>query len=671
MKSFVSRYQSLIIVALFFIIAALLYLPHVTHFGYYDDDWYSMYAARVAGPQIFHQFYLLDSRPVRAWVMIPLYILFQGNPFYYSLSAYFFRVIGALTMLWTLRLVWPTRRRETFLVALLFLVYPGFLSQTVPVDFQSHLIGIWMAYLSIGLSIKSIFIKNRSTRFFLWAGAVLSGWFYLGLMEYYIGFEAARFLLISVIFLRNADSWKRNLVAGIKFWLPYGLVPFLFLFWRLFIFDGQRKVTNVGLQLGNVFKVPIHTLLTWMVYFLQDVMNVTILAWGVPLSQLGFYLRLRDNLISLGLALLVLIFFYSVLLLFDRSIDEPSHESDFSTEGIWVGGAWVLCGLVFVILANRHVVFPEYSRYGFVSAGGAVLLLAALLSKISSQRIQLVILGFLLVSATLTHYGNGVRFANIGDDIRRFWWQVSWRVPNFEPGTTIVAHYPSGGIRETSFVWGPANQIYFPEGLTKVPVQTGISAIVLSSSAVQDILNHKKQYPDLYYLVESYPDPRHILILTQPSSYSCLQVIDGAAPEYSSFEDPSFLPIGAYSEPDHIKTEDAFRKVPNFLFGSEPKHSWCYFYEKAALARQKGDWNTVLKLGLEATKQRYRPHDLIEWMPFLEAYALAGNEKSLLHLASIIQSDRYVAHQACAELSKLQGVQVAIKSVIDNKYCKP
>ena len=671
MKYYASRYQSLLVAALFFIIAALLYLPSAPRIGYYADDWASMYAARTAGPRILNQYYIVDARPARALVTIPLYMLFKGNPYYYSLSAYLFRVLGALTMLWVLRLVWPVQRRETFWTALLFLVYPGFLSQTIPVDFQSHLIAIWMAYLSIGLGLKSIFVQDRFQRRLLWIGAVLSGWFYLGLMEYYIGFEAVRLLLTGVIFLRYAGGWMRNILSGLRSWLAYAFIPFTFLIWRLFIFEGQRKVTDVGTQFGVFAAMPFKTILSWLVYFLQDIMNVTVLAWGVPLSQLGFNLRLRDGLTAFGLSLLVLILFYLALSLIDGSDADRPQGADFATEAFWVGGLWVPCGLVAVTLANRHIVFPEYARYGFVSAGGAVLLLAALLSRIKGRRIQLAALGFLLVSATITHHANGVRFADLADDIRAFWWQASWRIPALKPGTTLVAHYPNGGIIETSTVWGPANQIYFPEGTATGSVQPGISAILLNPDTVRDILNQKNQYADIYNFMEFQPDPRHILILTRPGPYSCLQVIDGAAPEYSGSEDPMFLMIGSHSEPGYIKTESPFQAVPEFLFGPEPKHDWCYFYEKAALARQRRDWSEVLKLGIEADRQKHRPDDLIEWMPFLEAYARSGDEKALARLASVIQSDKFVARQACDILGGLQGLNAGVRSVIDMRYCHP
>ncbi|MCE9646933.1 MAG: hypothetical protein K8S20_13110 [Chloroflexi bacterium] len=630
-----------------------------------------MYTARVAGPQILNQLYVIDTRPLRALIMIPLYMLFHGAPFYYALSAYLFRAAGALTMLWMLRLVWPAHKKGTFLTALLFLVYPGFLSQPTPVDFQSHFVGVWLAYFSIGLSIKSVYEINRISRLLLWLGSALSGWIYLGQMEYYIGFEIVRFLLILMILMRETGIGRKSLLGMLKSWLPYAIIPFVFLFWRLFIFEGERKSTDVGAQLAVLVSDPIHTILTWLVYLLQDAANVTVLAWTVPLSQMAFDLRLRESAIALGLSLLVLILVYAVLSAINGLAEERSDRPDFAVEGIWVGAAWVVAGLVFVILANRHVVFPEYSRYGFVSAGGAAILIVALISWVSSRRLQMAILGCLLVSATATHYANATRFANSVEEIRSFWWQVSWRVPNFEPGTTIIAHYPSGGIRETSFVWGPANQIYFPEGSSDNPFQTGISAMLLDRTSVLDVLSQRKKFSDPYSLVQTYPDPSHILILTQPGLNSCVQVIDGNSPVYSTYEDPLFFTIGSHSEPDHIRIHDSFQNVPESLLGQEPEHTWCYFYEKASLARQQGDWEGIVKLGLEASREGERPNDLIEWLPFLEAYALTGHEDLLAPLSSVIRSDKYVARQVCSTLGALQDVQDHIKSMIDLKYCKP
>lgn len=647
---YLTRYRSLLLIAFFFAVGALLYLPLATHAGYYDDDWFAMYAAKVAGAQIFREFYAMDSRPGRALVVIPLYWLFHGVPFYYALSAYVFRVLGALTLLWLLRLLWPANTRETFLAALFFLIYPGFLSQPTPIDFQTHLVGIWMAFLSLGLSVKSIFTDDRLQRLLLWGGAVLSGWFYLAQMEYYVGFEIIRILLFLLIFLREKSEWRRSMVAAFKAWLPYVIIPLVFLTWRLFLFEGTRKVTDVGLQLGKFTETPIHTSLAWMVSLLRDIVNVTVLAWTVPLSQLAFDLDVWNSLIGLGLALLVLVLFFY----FFPAVSNDTSASNFESEALWLGLAWVVFGLLPVVVGNRHVIFPEFSRYGFVSAAGAVLLLAAVIGRLNGQTWQRVLIALLLVSATLTHYGNTVRFAAQMDNIRSFWWQVSWRVPQFDKGTTIVAHYPVAAIREPSFIWGPANQIYFPSRLKPDAITTGIAAIRLDRETILKIINNEKQYMDSYYMVTAYPNPRHITILSQPTPDSCVQVMDGAAPEYSRYEDPMFVLIGPYSETEKILVDQTPADVPEALFGSEPDHGWCYYYEKAALARQRGNWAEVLQLAEEATVKRLKSNDLIEWLPFAEGYAWNNRADRLAGVLTQIQSDEYVTQQACQKLRSIE-----------------
>lgn len=85
---------------LLLVVAGLAYLPLVATFGYFNDDWYLMYAASAYGPNTFVDIFSVD-RPGRALVMIPAYVLFGANPLYYNLSAFLFRVIGGLAVLWS------------------------------------------------------------------------------------------------------------------------------------------------------------------------------------------------------------------------------------------------------------------------------------------------------------------------------------------------------------------------------------------------------------------------------------------------------------------------------------------------------------------------------------------------------------------------------------------
>jgi hypothetical protein len=60
---------------------------------------------------------------------------------------------------------------------------------------------------------------------------------------------------------------------------------------------------------------------------------------------------------------------------------------------------------------------------------------------------------------------------------------------------------------------------------------------------------------------------------------------------------------------------------PNDVFGSEPEHTWCYFFQKADLARQFGEWQKVSQIGDEAEQKGFQPQDANEWIPFIQGYA--------------------------------------------------
>ena len=103
----------------------------------------------------------------------------------------------------------------------------------------------------------------------------------------------------------------------------------------------------------------------------------------------------------------------------------------------------------------------------------------------------------------------------------------------------------------------------------------------------------------------------------------CVRILD---PVYT--RDPKFnkgisniIPISNVNE---ITVGDGSR-VPNpAIFGSEPARTWCYFFEKADLARQMKDWETINKLGSEARSKDFAPVSGGEYLPFIEAFAQTG-----------------------------------------------
>src|SRR5688572_11787801 len=180
------------------VVSAIAYLPLVRGLGYLNDDWYLMYDMQVKDATFFHEIFSID-RPGRALTMIPLFSMFGFNPLFYNLSAFLFRFLGGVCLYWAFRLLWPERRFFTFASALLFTIYPGFLSQPNAIDYQSHIVGLFLGILSIVLTIRSILESKRIPRILLFAGSIFAGWAYLSQMEYFIGLEVFRFACIFVL----------------------------------------------------------------------------------------------------------------------------------------------------------------------------------------------------------------------------------------------------------------------------------------------------------------------------------------------------------------------------------------------------------------------------------------------------------------------------------------
>ncbi len=270
----------------------------------------------------------------------------------------------------------------------------------------------------------------------------------------------------------------------------------------------------------------------------------------------------------------------------------------------------------------------------------------------------------------LTHYANAIFFAQRTAVARDFWWQVAWRIPQLAPRTTLVGTYPIEAIEEDYFIWGPANLIYYPDQQAENGIQPTIFAAVLNQDTVKKILARERQEFDNRKNIITYKNYRNVLILSQPTLNSCMHVINGAGPEYSDQEWELVRSIGSFSEMEHLLTSGPSPTPPASIFGSEPAHDWCYYYQKADLARQRADWDTVQKLAREAADKNLKPQDLIEWMPFIQAYAMSGRTQELNDTLDQIQSNEYVLKQACQKLKSLQ-VSDAIQSLISSRCAAP
>lgn len=668
------RHNNMVMLLLLLVVSALVYLPRINQIGYLNDDWYLMYSAHAYGPQVFADIFSID-RPARALVMTPAYTLFGDNPLYYNLSAYFFRLISGFSFLWLLQMLWPRQRTATFIASLLFLIYPGFLSQLNGIDYQSQMVSLAAAMLSISLSVKASLVKSLASRWLAFLGAVLLGWLYLGLVEYFLGLELLRFASLFLIESRDRDSWKGIFSASLASWLPNLIIPGAFLIWRVFIFESERGATDIGSQLAEFQALPLPTIIWWLVRLFSNAFHVALLAWGIPPYQfLSYISRLRDLFITLAAtgALLLLLVWLVRPLRDEQTASAVGRERDWKNEALILGIAIAIAGLVPVILVGRQADFWDFSRYTLASSPGSALIMTAILFALSSRGLRWGMLALLITVSVFTHHANAIRLANETASLRSFWWQVAWRVPQLQINTTLVANYPISAIQEDYFIWGPANLIYYPEGLGDDEIRTPISAAVLNQYSLLKILSDGPRDNVNRRSIRSVIDYQNILVLSMPTPGSCVQVLNGAQPEISQFEEERVIVVAPHSDLNHIDLMSELHTPPQIVFGPEPAHEWCYYYEKADLARQRGEWEKVLALGDQVLEKTLVPEDNIEWMPFLQAYARAGDMDRLAQIHQHLKNaDPYIAGQVCQLVTGMPGLSVSVTEILNARYCSP
>ena len=655
------------ITALVFI-SIFVYLVHVSRFSYYRDDWYYMYDRLVAGQGIFVEMFR-NLRPARGPLYEILFGLFGTNPIPYHILLYCSRLTGGLGSLWLFRILWPQQRSATFFMALLFLIYPGFLWWVQGFEYQPMILSMGLQIFSIVFTLKAI-QSDKRVKWVSWmAAALISGWAYLAFVEYAIGMEVFRWLCVYLVVSRSSASTRRQtLIQTMKILAIPILIPAFFLIWRVFLFDNERRAADISLQTGAVLQSP-NTLLWWFIHFAQSVLNVTSFAWALPFNGVFSFLRLKDALFAIGCMMVVLAISYITYRL-THTDNEPASSQTWQLEAISLGFLGVCAGVLPIIISNRVVTFERFSHYALPASLAAVTLVVGLVYMMNERRIRLAILSVLIGLATVTHSATAARAKNEEALINQFWHQISWRVPGLRVGTTLVANYAGMDYADGSdIVWGPANFIYHPEAHRQLPFIVPISAIRMEADTPKNILEGAQFRQSHIVVSEFSQDFTNLLVMSMPSENSCVHVLDGNWAELS-VQDTALVALAApRSKIENVITDGDERDLPATIFGVEPPRTWCYYYQKAQLARQQENWDMIMKIRAEAAALDLRPNDQIEWMPFLQAAAIAGDQKQVKQISTLINTEELYKKQACQNLRAMDELSTEIQSFTRELFC--
>jgi hypothetical protein len=641
------RFESWLSIALVIFVGLITYAPLLSQLGFYRDDWYLIWTAQSQGAQGILNLFKGD-RPFLGWLYVFDYNLLGSSPLNWHIYALIIKIIGALGFLWFMRSLWPNRKIETTFIALLFLVYPGFYQQPNAATFKNLLLAYAAAMFSLAFTIQALKAQSSTHRVLWMISAVLLAAFYIFIYEALVGLEAARFLLIWYFWNRQRiGDWKLTLRRSVFEALPYLLFTAAFVFWRIFLFESTRRATNVDVVFSQY--TSFHNLARLFIETFKDLIETTFLAWGVPYYQFTVQ-QAEYRVTGMGLLLGILaVGAAGVYHFLSRGQVSAGPEAEDSRDGL----DWILLGALIIVvttfpivLSGRNVIFGvQWDRYTYQSLLGVALFAGGIIFYVTQNMPRWVLFSALLLVGVSTQFYSAEYYRTFWSLERNAIWQLSWRAPQIEDGANLVIVLPeSYRFAEEYEIWGPVSLAYHPSDALRLTGQ------VIFDSLWVDMMRGTLEERLVRGTIEVQRDYGKTIILSQPSLHSCLHVLDESRAEQSISESFDVQAAASYSRAQLIDV-DASPSIPlQSIFGAEPVHDWCYYYQKMDLARQRMDWETAASLADEAISQGLSPNDLTEWLPALEAYIHVNDTKQSRRIATLIRVNKVVYQSLCTQM---------------------
>lgn len=633
----------------------------VPFLGLYLDDWHHVYFGFNRGLSGLRELFLYDSRPYAFYFYALGFKLLGFSALPWQIFALALRALAVVLFWFCFREIWPEHEREAAWVAILFAVYPLFQQQQLSIAYSLH----WFGYSSYALSIWAMVLSiKRPGRFWLFTSfSLVAGFLHLFLLEYFAGIELIRPVILWLLLSRQEQPATRRLRKTLQVWLPYFLLLLGYAAFRLFLLPkpapGYER--NKLIVLTDFFKAPLQTSILFIQHALQDTIAILISSWNNALNPQLFALTQPNTLRILLVAILAVaaIYFYLSRLRVKGS-GEPQPAREWYREGLLVGILLTILGILPIWLTDQWITTdnPLFSdRYGLASLIGASLTFVSVLAALVASERRRTLVFSILVGLSI---GWNLWIAN---DYRLSWNkqslffnELSWRAPYLEPGTTILS---DGEIfsRMTEIETSFAISTLYPKNNSAFSLDYFFFS--LSRRFADKMDDFVKGIPlryNVYYTVFNGRSQDSIVISFEPDQNQCLWVLSPQDKDIIILPDLTKKAVQV-SDLSRIKTNSPdSRPIPTQIFGQGEGKNWCYYYEKADLARQLEDWKTVVSLWKEAAGKGFSPGNGVEYLPFIEGFAHNEDWKTAEDMTyRAKEGTHFFSRRLCAAWSAIQA----------------
>lgn len=594
-------------------VAVLAYGLLLPQLGFYWDELPMSWIRYELGPEALTR-YFSTNRPVWGLLyQLTTHVLPQV-PMYWEVLALLLRWASAVLVWLIARELWPANREFGLVTALAFLVYPGFNQQWTSFLY-SHFF-IVLCFLLVSFLCSAWAVRRPDRRLLLTlVGMVLSA-LNLWMMEYFFVLELVRPLLIlrTIRNIQPGASLGRVVRQTMLQWSPYSAVFAANALWRLLVFNNQ--VYQPALP-GALRTNPVGGLLEMVRVLSLQIYRTSVAAWA---RVFEFPTTVQNGPRTLAMyGAVVIATAAAVLLLFfvNRQSATRMPRGEWWPIGFGLT-AMLAAGVPFMLTGLEVTTAYPANRFTLPFMLGVSLALAGGLAWVPpGLRLWIAVVMIGLAAG---------RQALWAEDYRHDWvtqktlfWQMQWRVPGIEPETIVLLNEGALPYYADNSLIGALNWIYDPNN--RSPAMDYV--LFYPTSRLGGTLPRLEAgIPIQYDFISEvfFGNTSQVLsFYFQPPG--CLRLLDPRIDAENRLipDDTLMRDSAALSSNRWVQTHQTARMPA--VYGAEPAHGWCYYFERAGLAAQQGDWRTVADLGDAAFRLDDHPNDPVERFVFIEGYA--------------------------------------------------
>lgn len=630
----------------FFIVTIIAYGLLLPRTGFYWDDWPFAWIAEFRGPGEFIPAF--DGvRPFLGPIFLLTTSLIPPVPLYWQIFALVIRFLAGLSAWFLFKQLWPNRPGRALVAALLFLVFPAYSQHWVAL---THINQEWVSLIGFILSFGFTAYALRHPVAFISSTLIGLLLLVVGVFptEYFVALEMLRPFFIWMILQEENSNLREQVLRSLKLWLPYFLVWMANAAWLAYFYT----VGNYDSYAVDVVQEPLSLSQVSLTIF-EAVWEVGIYAWGQVVLLVSNSLTSPSALLTLALIVIAFIFFAFYL---SRFQSEAEPRVSFSASAIVIGIAGILLGRIPSFAAGLPLTLQSSMDRFTISMmlGGTLFIVGMVSLLVRNSRIRGYVFAGLIALAVGQQFFNANIFRRDWEKQQQILWQLAWRIPAMEPGTALLTDQLPIDYETDLALTAPLNWMYAPDytqgdlpyGMVYTTTRLGKASLLSLAPGTEIFMGMRA--------ANFHGSTSRVIVIYLPEN-GCLRVLDPARGDQLTYEKQSRYLVDAIalSNPDLIDLNSA--ETPRIPFVPEPERTWCYYFAKAELARQQGDWQKAVALYEQAIALGYEAGNPLEWLVFIEAYAMVGDFTAAQQLSeTVLAEDARVRQGLCQVWKRVQ-----------------